>query len=171
MDEISKPNLYLDVDGVFFSSYPMDENDEPWFQPRPFIISFINWVVPRFNCKWLTCWLQEDLVGLPGAEWGFFILGYAHKALQIEYVDWRKVPARYQDTVYADKVDAIDVEHEDFYWLEDGIGERAENILKQYGKFDRYLHVSDKGADGLVTAKRWLEQKLLARTAARMSNG
>jgi hypothetical protein len=158
MGQEKKPNLYLDVDGVFFGLY----GDPCSYQLRPGANSFMLWAAERFNCKWLTCWGEDQLLGKTNDQKqretaGFMTLGYSHVATEFEYVNWRRMPPRWSGGRWGDKIDAIDVPNEDFYWLEDGIGAEAEEVLKKHGKLNRYLYIDERGEDGLIVARRWLE--------------
>jgi len=176
---VTKPILYIDVDGVLFGLY----GEPTAFQLRPGVNSFLTWADEMFVCKWLTCWGQERLIGGPWIYhegpvsfddiskepkpiWGLLPLLYVAEGMKFEHVDWKNGKQRYAGDAGwrgADKIDAIDVENEDFYWLEDGIGERAEKILRRYGKLNRYIYVNELGDDGLVYAKAELEKRLAAR--------
>jgi hypothetical protein len=176
---MTKPNLYLDVDGVFFALYGI--GDEPaCYQLRPYAHSFIQWASTRFTCKWLTCWAEDQLcsqvlnVVLPDKTvqrkviGGFMALGYMEEALDFDYVNWKQGVRRWltdadKDDRWADKIDSIDLVNEDFYWLEDGISERSHQALLHFGRTDRYLYVDERGPDGLLLAKAWLEEKLKER--------
>lgn len=170
--QTTKPNLYLDVDGVFFALY----GDPVCYQIRPGAHSFLKWAVMHFNCKWLTCWSKDHLLSKKyrvvdddgtirdAVVAGFMLLGYMYTAGEdCEYIDWHRVPRRWSRE-HSDKVDAIDVPNEDFYWLEDGIDQAAERVLKEHHKYDRYFYVDERGEDGLIIARRWLEQKLRERS-------
>lgn len=175
---MTKPNLYLDVDGVFFALYGI--GDEPaCYQLRPYAHSFIRWVSTRFVCKWLTCWSENDLcnqalnvVSPDGTVQrklvnGFMPLGYMGEALEFDYVNWRAGTKRWlpehkseDHERFPDKIDSINIDSEDFYWLEDGISERSLDALRMVGRTDRYLYVDERGPDGLLLAKALLEKKL-----------
>lgn len=47
----TKPNLFLDVDGVFLAKY----GNPSAYQLRPYAGSFLAWASKHFNCYWLTC--------------------------------------------------------------------------------------------------------------------
>lgn len=51
--KVSKPRLFLDVDGVVLAHYGLP-GQAPFFQMRPYVGSFITWASQHFDLYWLT---------------------------------------------------------------------------------------------------------------------
>lgn len=136
-----KPILYIDVDGVLFGEY------EGYFQLRPNVIGFLEWCTKYFDCRWLTCWGQDQLESL-------FNMIYGTRVEQkIKYHKWFHLD---------NKAKAIDLDN-DFYWIEDGLPEDEIEILDNAHKTDRYIYVNNQGRDELDKIREILEDRLKQR--------
>src|SRR5262245_26398344 len=116
---MSKPRLYIDMDGVLFGYY------DYFFQLRPNAVGFLRWAVKYFDCRWLTAWAEPDIAALFSHIYG------GDLATKIVWTSWSKQPDE------SDKARAIDLS-QPFYWIEDGIlpGEAA--YLRASGVYDSY---------------------------------
>jgi hypothetical protein len=177
------PILYIDVDGVLFGRYGGH------IQLRPNAIAFLIWAVDHFECRWLTCWNKKRVEQLLDALYARHLIDKIEyidwngvgvissnrtchmtnegKLVIFENLDEVKEDLLKVDKVLEkenwDKVDAIDLD-EDFYWIEDGIGERAEKLLKNAGKSDRYIATKFEGEDGLKEGWVQLDYLISKRT-------
>jgi hypothetical protein len=93
------PVLYLDVDGV------LQYADGDQWRPRLEAEAFLAWAVSRFQCRWLTNWIDPNR-NIPRN------LRIAVPPGIVE-VNWRVASAHYPFKAAAIRDD------EDWYWLED----------------------------------------------------
>jgi hypothetical protein len=138
---MKKPILYIDVDGVLFGIY-----SGGYMQLRPNVIGFLEWCTANFECCWLTCWGRDRLYSL------FYRIYGLPTFNKIRYINWIVNDSQL-------KVVSIDIQS-DFYWIEDGILEDEENILKENGKLDRYVFVNENGRDELEHTQEQLQEIL-----------
>ncbi len=140
---MTRPRLYIDVDGVLFGLYAGH------FQLRPDVVGFLDRCTRHFDCRWLTAWPHERLQQLLQCIYG------SNLRTAIRYTNWLDR-----------KVSAIDLAG-DFYWLEDGIAAGDLELLQVHGAVHRYIEVNPYGRDVLDGV--WVT--LVARAGIAMDRG
>lgn len=138
---MSKPLLFIDVDGVLFATY------EGCFQLRPSVNSFLKWCTEHFECAWLTCWAHEPLKALFGHTYGD---RYADK---IKYCSWQPYDHNKAKGAIAYAAGRP------FLWIEDGVPEDEREILNQHGLLDNYIFVMPDGKNELVQVQQTLNKR------------
>lgn len=125
-----RPILYLDVDGVLFGLY------DGAYQLRPRVNSILAQMVEHFEVRWLTSWSFPRLQQM-------LMLTQCTVSRRTTEQDWGSADKR--------KVDAIDMS-QDFWWLEDEIGDDARCRLYDYNVLGRYIYCNPEGETSLQDA-------------------
>jgi hypothetical protein len=116
-----KPTLYLDVDGVFLTSW------------HPQAVSgaeeLIEYVTSHFECYWLTSYCRGDTRPVLKLLSKYYDKETLSKLQSVKATHWRN-----------HKTDAIDFES-DFYWLDDNPSRAAMKELKVHERLDRLIVV------------------------------
>lgn len=128
---MTRPVLYIDVDGVLFGRYGEPET----FQLRPGVSSFLIWCCANFRCRWLTAWSNGRIASLLAD-------GYCSAALDIKHTCWGEA-----------KSSVIDFDEPLWMWIEDGLMDRDRVVLEQHGCLDNYRYVNPDGADELLAVR------------------
>jgi hypothetical protein len=121
-----RPVLYLDIDGV------LQYADGNRWKPRLEAEQFLRWAVERFDCRWLTSWINPNQA-VP-KELGIAVPG------GIEEVRWRQVNS---GAHYPYKAAAIR-DDEPWSWLEDDPSELDLADLKRRGKQSNLILVDPR---------------------------
>jgi hypothetical protein len=118
--------LYLDIDGV------LQYADGDRWKPRLEAGDFLKWAVARFECRWLTNWVEPNRT--------------APKELGITVPDGI-VEVRWRETFagagYPFKAAAIR-DNEPWLWLEDEPSEFDLADLKRRGRLDNLIRVNPR---------------------------
>jgi hypothetical protein len=138
---ITKPVLYIDVDGTIIAQH----NEHLCFDLRPFAMSQLHLLTEHFDCRWLTCVSEERI------KWLLRCLYAAHILREFKYCNWG---AGHPDGKAGYVLDPRS--SADFWWLEDPLCPNEYKALERAGKTDRWVRVSLKGADGFRHALREL---------------
>lgn len=141
-----KPVLYLDCDGVLFGLY------DGSYQLRPRVNSILKDMVKTFEVRWLTSWSWPRLRQM-------LMLTQCTVTGEMQEQDWGHFGK--------DKVDALDLS-EDFWWIEDNIGDDARCRLYDHGVLNRYVECKPEGQYGLQHA--WDELKRRAQEKGSISD-
>ncbi len=157
-----KPICYLDVDGVLYY-YPKEGSDEFKLEPtyagiRPYIMGLLQTI---HNCgyelRMLTCNRTGGHILLNAClHSGYLPLKWkineeTKKQEFIEFSMPEKIPSCYYDYKYKNNLDPekyskaafVDF-NRDFIWIEDGIIDVEQEILKEKGILDSYCYVDPK---------------------------
>jgi len=124
---LKRPTLYLDVDDTIIACIW----DGSGFDLRPNIMTQLRVLKELYNVRWLTCWGPEPLEKLMHSLYGHDIWR------DTEYCNWLHCV----DAGQNEKVDAVLVGPEDWYWLEDPLYGDDLLRLREAGLESRYIQV------------------------------
>jgi len=178
---MERPICYLDVDGVLYY-YPKEGSDDfklegAYAGIRPYIMGLFQTI---HNCgyelRMLTCNREGGHILLNAClHSGYYPLKWRRdldtnkkECLEWSYPD--DIPSCYLDFSYKNNLDHgeyskaafVDWSRE-FIWIEDGILDTEEALLKEKGIYDSYCRVNRFKRDELLKVKDWIKNHRLTK--------
>ena len=122
--------LYLDIDGVLLTKKQTRISDN--------CVEFLEYIVGRFDCYWLTTRCKGDVNSTLESLSGFFDSRSIVNLKKIKPTSWDSL-----------KTEAIDIS-EEFYWLDDAPLQAEIDYLKKNGVLNRLFIVDLERKDELL---------------------